>query len=65
VPLNPLKEVRKMAKYEKFSVTIMPPQHIEIGSMIRFENKMIIVTGLTKVEYVTSRLVQVSGKGTV
>lgn len=54
-----------MAKTVKFSIVIRCPQQIEIGSGIKQDGKMLIVSKIKKVEYVSNRLVLVSGNATI
>lgn len=54
-----------MSKRIAFSVVLESTKLIEIGSAIDYQGKMIVVTSLRKVEYITERLVLVSGTGTV
>ncbi|RAP17744.1 hypothetical protein C2W64_04565 [Brevibacillus laterosporus] len=54
-----------MAKTVRFSVVIESPQQIEVGSAVKQDGKMLFVTKIKKVEYVTSILVLVSGNATI
>lgn len=50
-----------MVRAEKFSIIIGSPKQVEIGSVVKQEGKVLIVTSIRKVEYITDRLVLVSG----
>lgn len=54
-----------MAKKEKFSVVIEYPREMGIGSVVKFQNKSIKITKLTKIEPVTKKAFMVSGVGEV
>ena len=50
-----------MGKLEKFSIIIGPLKQIELGSIIKQGGKTLIVTNIRKVEYITNKLILVSG----
>ncbi|WPS85530.1 hypothetical protein SMD22_00285 (plasmid) [Brevibacillus halotolerans] len=52
-------------KTVKFSIVIRSPQQIEVGSAIKKDEKMLIVSKIKKIEYVSNRLVLVSGNATI
>jgi len=53
-----------MSKRVRFSIVIEDPQQLEVGSGIRQDGLFLIVTKITKVEFVASRAVLVSGFAT-
>lgn len=46
-----------------FATAIEPPQQLEIGSIIKQENKPFKITKITNVEFVNKTVVLVSGVG--
>ncbi|MBU5670267.1 hypothetical protein [Paenibacillus brevis] len=54
-----------MAKKEGFSVGIEYPREMGIGSVVKFQNKDIKITKLTKIEPVTEKVFLVSGVGEI
>jgi len=58
-----VKRGEMMVRNEGFSVVLEPQQKLEIGDQIYFNGRKLVVTSIRKIEYVTSRLVSVSGNG--
>lgn len=54
-----------MSRHIKFSAVIEDPQTIEVGSTMSKDGRMIVVTSISKVEFVNDRAVLVNGKGTI
>jgi hypothetical protein len=47
-----------------FSVCIECPNMIQVGGAMRIDGQYLKVTSIRKVEYVSNRVIQVSGNGT-
>jgi hypothetical protein len=54
-----------MARTKKFSVVIELPKDIGEGSTVKFEGEFLTINSIRNIECISSRLIIVSGSGTV
>ena len=55
-----------MAKYERFSTVLESPNLLEVGQGILLQSgKRGVITSISKVEYITGRLVLVNGNSKI
>ncbi|HDR6289239.1 TPA: hypothetical protein QCU33_005371 [Bacillus cereus] len=54
-----------MDRAKKFSVVIELPKDLGVGSTVKFEGEFLTVNSIRNIESISSRLILVSGSGTV